>query len=517
AVVTYSAPSLPAGLSINSSTGVISGTPSAITATATYTVTATNTGGSTTFGVVITVNDKIPGDISYTTPNAYYINEAITNLTPTVATGGGAIVSYSISPSVLPAGLSFSTSTGVISGTPTALTSASNYTVTATNTGGTKSATFSISVIVRPPLNLVYSPSSASPQFGQTITPMIPSSTGGAVANYSISPALPAGISLNPTTGTITGFLTAFLATQQTYTITATNSSGSATANVTFYLNSAPTKINLSKANIYEGNNIADVIGTLSTVDPDLSDTHTYTLVSGPNNQDNARFAIVGNQLKANAVYNYDNQNVYLIRVKTTDQSNASFETDIVITISKKPVVTGTGYNATSGVTPASTSPSISKGFSSQLNVTGANIVSYSWSPSTGLSATNIANPVATPSQTTTYEVTVTNSYGSTTKVYFTVTVVEDYNINPTNLITPNGDGINDTFFVDNLSSYPSSVLTIFDNAGRVVFTSNNYQNNWDGTVNGTPLHEGTYYYIITFNSGAAPKKGFITLIRQSN
>ena len=63
----------------------------------------------------------------------------------TPSNSGGAVVSYSVSP-VLPAGLSLDTSTGVINGTPTALTAFASYTVTATNTGGLTSASVHITV-----------------------------------------------------------------------------------------------------------------------------------------------------------------------------------------------------------------------------------------------------------------------------------------------------------------------------------------------------------------------------------
>ena len=52
-------PALPAGLSLNTSTGVISGTPTAVTATATYTVTAGKSAGTSSVGVVITVNAAV--------------------------------------------------------------------------------------------------------------------------------------------------------------------------------------------------------------------------------------------------------------------------------------------------------------------------------------------------------------------------------------------------------------------------------------------------------------------------
>src|SRR5205085_192043 len=135
AVVSYSvSPALPAGLSLNTSTGVITGTPTTLAPTGGYTVTATNTGGSTTATVTITVNDVAPSVLTYSSnPATYTKGTAITANTPT--SSDGAVVSYSVSPA-LPAGLSLNTSTGVITGTPTAVKATAGYTVTATNTGG---------------------------------------------------------------------------------------------------------------------------------------------------------------------------------------------------------------------------------------------------------------------------------------------------------------------------------------------------------------------------------------------
>ena len=83
-VISYSiSPGLPAGLSFDTVTGEISGTPTVISSTTTYTVTATNSGGSTTFDVVITVNDIAPSLLSYNSPNVFTKNTAITNLNPT--------------------------------------------------------------------------------------------------------------------------------------------------------------------------------------------------------------------------------------------------------------------------------------------------------------------------------------------------------------------------------------------------------------------------------------------------
>ena len=144
-VVRYVAtPNLPNGLRLNSTTGLISGTPLAPTPAATYTITATNPDGSTTTSLNITVIDIAPSALTYSSnPATYRIDQAITLNAP--INSGGAVVSYAISPA-LPAGLALNTTTGIISGTPTAISTSANYTITATNTGGSTTAQLNIAV-----------------------------------------------------------------------------------------------------------------------------------------------------------------------------------------------------------------------------------------------------------------------------------------------------------------------------------------------------------------------------------
>jgi hypothetical protein len=125
-------PPLPAGIAINTSTGIISGTPTAISAAADYQVTATNVSGSTNTTVALTVNDVAP-EISY--PESQYNWSTGSTLSLTPASTGGAVVTWTISPA-LPAGVTLDATTGVISGSPDTATAASGYTVTATNSGG---------------------------------------------------------------------------------------------------------------------------------------------------------------------------------------------------------------------------------------------------------------------------------------------------------------------------------------------------------------------------------------------
>lgn len=80
------------------------------------------------------------------------------------------------------------------------------------------------------------------------------------------------------------------------------------------------------------------------------------------------------------------------------------------------------------------------------------------------------------------------------------------------NILTPNGDGKNDFFFIKGLEKYPANKLTIFDRGGRTIFSTFNYQNDWDGYLNGQPLMEDTYYYILDLGVDGTIK-GFISIL----
>lgn len=143
AVASYSvSPALPAGLSLGASTGVVSGTPTGVVATATYTIAATNSAGSATAALSITVNDHAPAALSYSTnPAVYAVQTPIAPNNPSHS--GGTVTSYSVNPA-LPAGLILNTTTGVISGTPTMVSAEANYTVTASDSGGNASTTLTV-------------------------------------------------------------------------------------------------------------------------------------------------------------------------------------------------------------------------------------------------------------------------------------------------------------------------------------------------------------------------------------
>lgn len=97
--------------------------------------------------------------------------------------------------------------------------------------------------------------------------------------------------------------------------------------------NQEPTNILLSNTVIAENLPINTVVGTLSTTDPDAGDTFTYSLVSGSGDSGNGAFNISGNQLRTSEVFDYEAQNSYSIRIRTTDQGGLFFEKTYTITV----------------------------------------------------------------------------------------------------------------------------------------------------------------------------------------
>jgi hypothetical protein len=109
-------------------------------------------------------------------------------------------------------------------------------------------------------------------------------------------------------------------------------------------VNRNPTNILLSNSTIEENQPINTVIGTLSTTDPDAGDTFTYSLVSGAGDTGNSSFNISGNKLRSSVVFDYESQNSYSVRIRTTDQGNLFFEKVFTITITpvnENPILNG--------------------------------------------------------------------------------------------------------------------------------------------------------------------------------
>jgi hypothetical protein len=135
----------------------------------------------------------------------------------------GTVTGYSVSPA-LPAGLTLDPTSGVISGTPLAASSATTYTVTARNGAGATTAALTFALLVPPPPTGLTYTSPVTGTVGAAFTPVVPT-LGGHADAFTVSPPLPAGLTLDPVTGIVSG-TPSRERVAVTYTITASNASG---------------------------------------------------------------------------------------------------------------------------------------------------------------------------------------------------------------------------------------------------------------------------------------------------
>lgn len=348
------------------------GTTQTISTTGNYTVTATNSCGTSiaSNSVAVTVN---PLPVVPTVTPAGPVN---------ICTGNSQTLTIS-NPCT---GCTFNWSNGG-SGTTQSISSVGNYTATATNMCGTSAASNSVAVTILP----------------LPVTPVV--TPAGPLAICSVSPAT-LTVS-NPCTGCTFDWsnsdvgITTSINTTGTYTATATNTCGTSaasnavTVNVTPQPNN-PTGITASPTAICTGNS-----STL-TVNGTLSTGATWVWRTGSCN---------GTQIGTGASISVSptvNTTYYVRAENGICNSNCS---NVTITVNPLPVAN------------AGTNQAICSGASVQIGSPFTAGNTYSWSPATGLNNPNFSQPTASPLVTTTYTLTRTNSFGCQDTAQVTVTV----------------------------------------------------------------------------------------------
>lgn len=98
-------------------------------------------------------------------------------------------------------------------------------------------------------------------------------------------------------------------------------------------VNNAPTDISLSNTTILENTALGTIVGTLTTVDADISDVFAYSLVGGDGSEDNLDFTIDGNKLLTVTQVNYEQKDTYNIRIRSTDAGGLFFDKNFVIIV----------------------------------------------------------------------------------------------------------------------------------------------------------------------------------------
>jgi len=193
-------PALPAGLSI-SSTGIISGTPTAITPLATYTVSAGNTAGGASSTIQIEIVSNPPVYSYLSSPYVLTKDVDSINQLPT-KTGGPDATAFNLT-GILPGDLIFDATTGLISGSVFETWPSTTYSVELVGPYGNGATSFTLEVVGNLPIISYPSPIVL---ITDTLVSISPSSTGGPVNTYVWwFGSIPAGLSLNGTTGVISG------------------------------------------------------------------------------------------------------------------------------------------------------------------------------------------------------------------------------------------------------------------------------------------------------------------------
>lgn len=245
-------PALPDGLSLNASTGQITGTPTTVGVPVSYTIAANNSvgnggGGTVTIAVSLGVQAASSLTLDYAGTGAVstVVGGSVALNAPKVQNGTAVVpaTGFGVTPA-LPAGLNLNPDTGLVSGSPTAAIPGTSFTLSATTASGSASASFTLLVAATQPAapnNLAYpgidNPVVLTANQATPYTSPTPTVTTGTSLVYTVAPALPAGLSLNPLTGVISGIPTATNPGPVAYTVTASNAGGSALATVNLTVN----------------------------------------------------------------------------------------------------------------------------------------------------------------------------------------------------------------------------------------------------------------------------------------
>ena len=209
----------------------------------------------------------------------------------------------------------------------------------------------------------------------------------------------------------------------------------------------------------------------------------------------------LSNDTVANPIASPIENTVY--RVKVTNQYGCSDTAQIKINVWKKPQAdAGPDLKTRVGL------PTTLKGTAKGTDV------NWYWTPTSYLSANQLINPIANPPQTITYRLNVVSQHGCGISTDDVIVKVYEKILIP-NAFSPNGDGINDTWFIDPLYLFEEASVEVYNRYGQVVYRSRGYNTSWDGTNNKRPLPAGTYYYLIDLKINKEPKlMGSITIFK---
>lgn len=288
--------------------------------------------------------------------------------------------------------------------------------------------------------------------------------------------------------------------------------------------NDIPTAIFISDTTVLENSPIGTRVASLISIDADNAETFTYSFVNGLGDADNGRFSIQNDEIFTAANYDFETKTLYQIRVRTTDSRGGTFEQPFTITIlnqNERPTSIDQSFTVEENLPTGS--------FIGQViveDIDNGDVLTYQVLE--GAALVTIDAVSGTLSTATSFDYENTKSYSvivqstdagglkDTTIVTLSVSDKIEGTLPAAGYFSPNNDGYNDTWQIQNVNLYSNYKLVVFAANGEIVFDkSSNYTNDWDGTFNGEELPDGVYYYFLQSNSNTNDiYKGTITLKR---
>jgi len=489
----------------------------------------------------------------------------------------------------LPAGLSFDPATGIISGTPTVLSSATDYTVTAYNGGGSSTTVVNIAVgltkvlkqsIITMPLQIPnsldasndYNPDATS---NNTETPITYTSSNTAVATITpdgLVHVIAPGVSIITANQAGDDNYTAATPVQQTLTVTEylyvalpaipikticdiDFSANAATSEPKIPMTYSSSNVNVATISDQGLIHITGAGVTTITVSQNASpplyvsatpqsQTLTVTLPVTPSISIGAQYTApcIDSTVTFTATINNGGTNpFYQWKLNGNDAganantftSNGFANGDIVtctctntdnscvggFPVSSNSVAVSLLQPTTPKVSIVASVNSVYPGVPIMLTASVSNAsgtIGYQWQ----VNGTNAGTGNATFTSTDFSDADIvtctitTTAACSTPATSNTVKINIVTKLNIPNTFTPNGDGINDTWDISGIADYPNCLVNIYNRYGALVFKSKGYYRPWDGTVNGAVVPVSTYYYVIELGFENKKIGGSVTVIR---
>lgn len=288
--------------------------------------------------------------------------------------------------------------------------------------------------------------------------------------------------------------------------------------------NDLPTNILLSDTSINEIAPIGTRVGVISAIDEDIDDTFTFSLTRGTGDEDNDKFTIVNDELLSNDEYDFETQTDFSIRLMVQDNAGGSFEKQFTIALTngnEKPVIEDQLFSIAENLASGS---EIGNVIASDMDANEVftfaivgNQLDFNINANSGeLSSNAMFNYEIVSMYQIEVEVTDIGGLKDTATMTIQINDQIEATLPVSNYFSPNGDGKNDTWMIQNVDLYADYSLKIFSVGGELIYDlASNYANDWDGTFGGEQLPEGIYYYYFeNTNNSSEHFKGVITLKR---